>query len=57
MLCGELRESSGTIRMNNRNFKDLIKDGQVKIGICPGYEYLFENLTVRTHLRIAAMIK
>jgi len=34
-----------------------VNKGTIKVGLCPSYEYLFDNISARAHLKMAALIK
>ena len=57
ILTGMLKEDEGSVRFGGRDFKKQIRDGKVTIGICPAYEYIFENISLRSHFAIGAMLK
>lgn len=57
VLTGIYSPDRGIITYNGDSFYDSFKDSKIRVGVCPSSDYLFENLTVYEHLRMAAMLK
>ncbi|KAH9254619.1 hypothetical protein BASA81_007376 [Batrachochytrium salamandrivorans] len=57
MLTGDIRPTSGTALLNNRDLFDHMDELRQHLGVCPQHDVLFEDLTVGEHLALVARIK
>lgn len=57
LLSGALRQDRGSVTFEGRDLKTQLQKGELTIGICPGYEFLYEPLSARAHLKTAALLK
>lgn len=57
MLTGLLEPTSGTAIVNGLDIRNEMKRIQQSFGLCPQYNILFEDLTVREHIYFYASLK
>ena len=56
LLCGSLIPDSGDAFISNTSVKNNIKKVHKHIGTCSQYDRLFDNLTVKEHIKLHARI-
>jgi ABC-type multidrug transport system ATPase subunit len=54
ILTSVIKKSSGKILINGDNYFEYYNN--LKIGICPSFNVLFENLTVKEHFRFKEIL-
>ncbi|XP_068940595.1 ATP-binding cassette sub-family A member 13 [Petaurus breviceps papuanus] len=57
LLTGLYPPSSGTIIINGKDMQTQLAAIRMEMGVCPQYDVLFDNLSVREHLLLFASIK
>jgi ABC-2 type transport system ATP-binding protein len=57
MICGLLKPSSGSIKINRMDIYENIDLIHSFMGVCPQEDIFFEKLTAKEHLKIYGTIK
>ncbi|XP_074139691.1 LOW QUALITY PROTEIN: ATP-binding cassette sub-family A member 13 [Sminthopsis crassicaudata] len=57
LLTGLYPPNSGTIIINGKDMQTQLAAIRMEMGVCPQYDVLFDNLSVREHLLLFASIK
>ncbi len=56
ILTGILKPTSGKMTFKGKNFRTLMKEHEITIGICPSYNVFIDKLTVEQNLKLTAII-
>jgi ATP-binding cassette subfamily A (ABC1) protein 3 len=57
ILTGMLNASKGTVIINGKDIEKKTDEVRKDTGLCPQHNLLFQDLTVREHLKFIAMLK
>ena len=56
MVTGLFRPTSGTAVVNGYDIRTNIDDVRASLGICPQHNVLFDELTVKDHLKFFCLV-
>lgn len=57
IMCGMYPPSAGTVLINGHNVSTNMNDARESLGLCPQFDIIWKNLSVRKHLELYCRLK